>query len=69
MISLDQAKELDDYELCEQLEKRLQILALCVEAIDTNHRGTEGLFLAFHEVGHPIQGDETARMGKCESKR
>ena len=50
MISPEQAKELSDHSLCEELESKLHILSLCVEAISSNHRGTEGLFPAFDEV-------------------
>jgi hypothetical protein len=50
MINPDQAQELSDYCLCEELENRLEVLSLCIEAINTNHTGTGGLFTAFDEV-------------------
>lgn len=50
MISQKQAKKLDDYDLCEHLENRLEVLSLCVEAVKTNHQGTDGLTWAFDDI-------------------
>lgn len=50
MISPEKAEKLDDYDLCEELENRLHILALCIQAIDTNYGGAQGLFPAFNDT-------------------
>jgi len=64
MISQEQAKKLDNYELCEELRNRLDILSLCVEAISSNHSGTDGLFPAFDEVD-TIAREMRKRLPDC----